>query len=55
MHISAPTSKAVNNGAESLPEKSSCEECLGGNSRSLSNYAIEPTVWLESVGKISRP
>ena len=55
VHISAPTSKAINNGAEPLPENSSREEYFGGNSRSLSYFAIDPTVWFESVGKISSP
>ena len=55
MHISAPASKAVNNGAELLPENSSREEYFGSNLRSLSNFAIDPTVWFESVGKISSP
>ena len=55
MHISAPASKAVNNGAKLLPENSSYEKYFWGNSRSLSNFAIDPTVWFESVGKISSP
>ena len=56
VHILALASKPViKNGAELIPEKSSLKECLGGNSRSLSNFGIDPTVWLESIGKISSP
>ena len=44
VHISAPASNAVNNAAILLPEKSSREECFGGNYRSLSNFAIDPIV-----------
>ena len=49
VHILAPASKAVNNGVEPHPENSSHEEYFGGNSRSLSNLTIDPTVWFESV------
>ena len=53
VHIAALASKAVNNNVVPLPEKSFCEECLGGNSRSLSKFAIDSIVWFKSIGKIS--
>jgi hypothetical protein len=48
-HIAALVSNARNKGDEPLPTKISRVEYIGGDSRSLNSFAIEPTVWFNSA------